>query len=106
MSNILSGDNPKQNHLPLTVKDENFRSNKWGMLVTGVIGGVLVALYSVTTPFIAPAMRKHCLPFVPATSEQMENILNVLKGRTGSLVDIGSGDGRIVSGLFQLAVAS
>ncbi|CAM9136251.1 unnamed protein product, partial [Lampetra planeri] len=32
----------------------------------------------------------------PATSAQVDNVLRVLRGRTGTLVDIGSGDGRIV----------
>ncbi|ELT89205.1 hypothetical protein CAPTEDRAFT_107213, partial [Capitella teleta] len=37
-----------------------------------------------------------CLPFVPASSSQMTNVLQMLKGKTGKLVDLGSGDGRIV----------
>jgi len=68
-----------------------------GIIATCVVGGSLVALYAVTGPFITPALRKVCLPFVPATRTQVENVLKVLKNRSGSLVDIGSGDGRIVS---------
>lgn len=67
-----------------------------GIIATCVVGGSLVALYAVTGPFVAPALRKVCLPFVPATGTQLENVFSVLKGRSGSLVDIGSGDGRIV----------
>ncbi|XP_076018402.1 ATP synthase subunit C lysine N-methyltransferase [Genypterus blacodes] len=67
-----------------------------GLLVTGVVGGTMVALYAVALPFAAPALRKICLPFVPATTAQVEGVLKVLSGRAGSLVDIGSGDGRIV----------
>ncbi|XP_048019878.1 ATP synthase subunit C lysine N-methyltransferase isoform X2 [Megalobrama amblycephala] len=67
-----------------------------GIIATCVVGGSLVALYAVTGPFVAPALRKVCLPFVPATRTQIENVLTVLKTRSGSLVDIGSGDGRIV----------
>ncbi|KAK2900916.1 hypothetical protein Q8A67_009031 [Cirrhinus molitorella] len=67
-----------------------------GIIATCVVGGSLVALYAVTGPFVAPALRKVCLPFVPATRTQIENVLKVLKTRSGSLVDIGSGDGRIV----------
>ncbi|XP_030015871.1 ATP synthase subunit C lysine N-methyltransferase [Sphaeramia orbicularis] len=70
--------------------------SRLGLVVTGVVGGSLVALYAVTAPFVAPALRKICLPFVPATTAQVENVLRVLRTRTGSLVDIGSGDGRIV----------
>lgn len=56
-----------------------------------------MALYAVVTPFVTPALRKVCLPFVPATSTQIQNVLKMLENRSGSLVDIGSGDGRIVS---------
>ncbi|KAG7524098.1 hypothetical protein JOB18_007076 [Solea senegalensis] len=70
--------------------------SRLGLIVTGVVGGSLVALYAVATPFVVPALRKICLPFVPATTAQVENVLTVLRARTGSLVDIGSGDGRIV----------
>ncbi|XP_037537491.1 protein FAM173B-like isoform X2 [Nematolebias whitei] len=67
-----------------------------GLVVTGVVGGSLVALYAVAAPFLAPALRKVCLPFVPATPAQVQNVLKVLRSRSGTLVDIGSGDGRIV----------
>lgn len=69
-----------------------------GLIATGLVGGSLVALYAVAGPFVAPALRKVCLPFVPATSAQVDNVFRVLRSRSGgSLVDIGSGDGRIVS---------
>ncbi|XP_033009999.1 ATP synthase subunit C lysine N-methyltransferase isoform X2 [Lacerta agilis] len=96
MPEKLSGGNTAQDMMPLMVSDEGPKQRNWGLLVTGIIGGTLVALYSVATPFIAPALRKHCLPYVPATSKQVENVLRMLKGRNGPLVDIGSGDGRIV----------
>lgn len=51
-------------------------------------------------PFVSPALRKVCLPYVPATNLQIQNVLSVIKGRKGKLVDLGSGDGRIVSYLF------
>lgn len=69
---------------------------RWGLIATGIIGGSLAALYAVAAPFVAPALRKVCLPFVPATPAQIENVLTVLRRRSGTLVDIGSGDGRIV----------
>lgn len=69
-----------------------------GVAVTAVLGGSLVALYALAAPFVTPALRKVCLPFVPATPAQVDNVLRVLKARSGTLVDIGSGDGRIVSG--------
>ena len=54
-------------------------------------------LLAVTTPFVLPALRKVCLPYVPATTTQVSNVLRILEGRKGSLIDLGSGDGRIVS---------
>lgn len=75
-----------------------------GLLATGVVGGSLVALYAVAAPFVAPALRKVCLPFVPATTAQVENVLMLLRARSGTLVDIGSGDGRIVSAVFSYPV--
>ncbi|KAM4686962.1 ATP synthase subunit C lysine N-methyltransferase isoform 2-T3 [Amazona ochrocephala] len=72
------------------------RGRSWGLLVTAGVGGTLVALYAVVLPFVTPALRRVCLPFVPATSTQIQNVLRMLENRSGSLVDIGSGDGRIV----------
>ncbi|XP_066536940.1 ATP synthase subunit C lysine N-methyltransferase isoform X1 [Hoplias malabaricus] len=69
---------------------------RFGLVLTGAVGGALVALCAVTTPFVAPALRKVCLPFVPGTTAQVRNVLQVLGPRSGTLVDIGSGDGRIV----------
>ncbi|XP_070605169.1 ATP synthase subunit C lysine N-methyltransferase isoform X2 [Erythrolamprus reginae] len=96
MSKILAEGSATQEVTLLTIADEDSAKRNWGILLPGIIGGTLVALYSVAIPFIAPALRKHCLPFVPATSKQIENVLIMLKGRKGMLVDIGSGDGRIV----------
>ncbi|XP_047444910.1 ATP synthase subunit C lysine N-methyltransferase [Mugil cephalus] len=76
-------------------KERKARS-RLGLVVTGVVGGSLVALYAVAAPFVAPALRRVCLPFVPATTAQVENVLKALQARSGTLVDIGSGDGRIV----------
>lgn len=47
-------------------------------------------------PFVTPALRRIVLPYVPATTQQVENIFLGLKGRSGTLIDLGSGDGRIV----------
>ncbi|KAM6350347.1 ATP synthase subunit C lysine N-methyltransferase isoform 3-T5 [Podargus strigoides] len=76
--------------------EKGSRRRSWGLLVTTGVGGTLVALYAVVTPFVIPALRKVCLPFVPATAAQIQNVLKMLENRGGSLVDIGSGDGRVV----------
>ena len=60
-----------------------------------IIGGTTIGLCAVVTPFILPALRKHCLPYVPATTRQVRLVVQHAKGKT--LVDIGSGDGRVVS---------
>lgn len=55
-----------------------------------------MAISALCLPFVSPALRKICLPYVPATTQQVENVLKALEGRSGTLVDLGSGDGRIV----------
>ncbi|KAM9308255.1 ATP synthase subunit C lysine N-methyltransferase, partial [Gastrophryne carolinensis] len=75
---------------------ENGKTKKWGLIATGVVGGTLLALYAIATPFVTPAFRNICLPYVPATNVQIRNVLKMLMLRSGHLVDIGSGDGRVV----------
>ncbi|XP_069762523.1 ATP synthase subunit C lysine N-methyltransferase-like [Narcine bancroftii] len=77
---------------------EKSPKRRWGLVLVGAAGGAVLVLYAGTAPFVAPALRRICLPFVPATPAQVENVLQLLSGRRGSLVDIGSGDGRIVIG--------
>ena len=68
-----------------------------GVTILGVSGALALGFYAVVTPFLTPALRKVCLPFVPATTTQLNNVSRALQNRKGSLLDIGSGDGRIVS---------
>ena len=75
-------------------------SGKWrkvGIWTAWTVAGSCFALIGLTIPFVLPALRKYCLPYVPATPAQIEKVLFHLKGRTGKVVDIGSGDGRVVS---------
>ncbi|XP_057671110.1 ATP synthase subunit C lysine N-methyltransferase [Diorhabda carinulata] len=67
-----------------------------GKALVGITGGIAIGLTIICAPFISPALRKYCLPYIPATNEQIANILSALKGRSGTLLDLGSGDGRIV----------
>ncbi|XP_038662014.1 LOW QUALITY PROTEIN: ATP synthase subunit C lysine N-methyltransferase-like [Scyliorhinus canicula] len=69
---------------------------RWGLLLLGAAGGAGLALCMAAAPFVAPALRRVCLPFVPASEAQVETALQLLRGRRGALVDIGSGDGSIV----------
>ena len=86
---------------------------RMGLIIAGVVGGLGLGVTAITVPFLLPALRRVCLPFVPATTTQVsfqiasistfshcqvENVMTALRGRGGSLVDIGSGDGRIVLG--------
>lgn len=64
------------------------------------VGGIATAISIICIPFVSPAFRKICLPYVPATSQQVQNVLQALEGRAGSLIDLGSGDGRIVIDLL------
>lgn len=72
------------------------RKPKIGPYLVALTGGLATAISVICIPFVSPAFRKICLPYVPATKQQIENVLQGLKGRSGSLIDLGSGDGRIV----------
>ncbi|GAB5567379.1 ATP synthase subunit C lysine N-methyltransferase isoform X1 [Prionailurus iriomotensis] len=82
--------------LPTGLGANGLKKSSWGFFLTGIVGGTLVAVYAVATPFLTPALRKICLPFVPATTKQIANVVKMLHCRRGSLVDIGSGDGRVI----------
>ncbi|XP_062067831.1 ATP synthase subunit C lysine N-methyltransferase isoform X2 [Lepus europaeus] len=92
----LQGESQAQPEPPPSPEASTLKKRRWGLLLPGLVGGTLVAVYAVATPFVTPALRKVCLPFVPATTKQIENVVKMLQSRSGSLVDIGSGDGRIV----------
>ncbi|ROT82441.1 hypothetical protein C7M84_024400 [Penaeus vannamei] len=77
-----------------------------GLVLVGLTGGAAIGLSIIAAPFVAPALRKVCLPYVPATTQQVNNVLRALKGRTGTLVDLGSGDGRIVVAAAKAAKLS
>lgn len=84
------------------------RGRNIGFLIAGALGVLSLAITGITTPFVLPALRKYCLPYVPATDSQLDNILRSLRKHAlvgGRFVDIGSGDGRVCrasakSGLF------
>ena len=76
----------------------NKGGSKVGLVLAGLTGGAAIALSVVCFPFVAPALRRICLPYVPASSQQVENVVKGLSYKTnkGRLIDLGSGDGRIV----------
>uniref|UniRef100_A0A1B0DGQ3 Uncharacterized protein n=1 Tax=Phlebotomus papatasi TaxID=29031 RepID=A0A1B0DGQ3_PHLPP len=76
-----------------------------GKVLLAITGGLGVAITCISIPFVSPAFRKICLPYVPATPAQIRNVLSALhradgvaKAPRNLLLDIGSGDGRIVIG--------
>nr|SVE75483.1 EOG090X0HEX [Daphnia dolichocephala] len=70
-----------------------------GLLLASITGGAAIALSVVCFPFVSPALRRVVLPYVPASTQQVENVMKALarsSGRGNKLIDLGSGDGRIV----------
>lgn len=61
-----------------------------------ITGGIAAGLTIICVPFVSPALRKYCLPYIPATDTQVNNVFKALGSRKGKLIDLGSGDGRIV----------
>lgn len=66
-------------------------------MLAWTISGAGVGIVLITFPFLVPAVRRFCLPFVPATDTQIRHVLSQVGGRAGKVVDLGSGDGRVVS---------
>lgn len=70
---------------------------KAGKIILGISGVSFCGICAATLPFLLPAARRICLPFVPATPAQVRNVFSLLNGsQQGRLIDLGSGDGRIV----------
>nr|KAF6489382.1 hypothetical protein HJG59_004842 [Molossus molossus] len=65
-----------------------------------VAAGTGLAAYAVWALLLQPGFRRVPLrlqvPYVGASVRQVEHVLSLLRGRSGKLVDLGSGDGRIV----------
>ena len=97
-----------KSHVGIELQQDNKipkKSCKFGKVVLGITGATALGIVLVTAPFITPALRKICLPYVPATERQVTNIIKMAKTskRKGStMVDLGSGDGRVAS--FTLCV--
>ena len=57
-------------------------------------GAALLALVAIPAPFLLPALRKHCLPYVAANAQQLELLEKACRRRgVRRIVDLGSGDG-------------
>uniref|UniRef100_A0A158Q8P5 SAM-dependent methyltransferase n=1 Tax=Elaeophora elaphi TaxID=1147741 RepID=A0A158Q8P5_9BILA len=69
-----------------------------GMIAAGTVATSAVAVTAVCAPFVTPALRKICIPYVPATPQQLQNVATALSAcptKVSPLVDMGSGDGRV-----------
>lgn len=74
------------------------------LLSAGIFGGLATGMVALAWPFILPAFRRIVLPYVPATSTQIDNVLKAIhykrpfdKNSDRNIIDLGSGDGRIVN---------
>ena len=96
--NLIASWRTLQSTAFMSEAEESFlrRRRKFGIGVACALGGVGLGLTLVAVPFVLPALRRYCLPYVPATPEHIQYVLLQLKGRTGRVVDLGSGDGRLV----------
>ena len=82
------------------VENHNIYDPKWerrAKRIAWIVGGIGVGLTLGAIPFITPAIRRYCLPYVPATPRQINTLKMILRGKSGKVVDLGSGDGRVVS---------
>ncbi|XP_008854361.2 protein N-lysine methyltransferase FAM173A isoform X1 [Nannospalax galili] len=65
-----------------------------------VAAGSGLAAYAVWALLLQPGFRRVPLrlqvPYIGANARQVEHVLSLLRGRPGKMVDLGSGDGRIV----------
>ncbi|XP_041855795.1 adenine nucleotide translocase lysine N-methyltransferase [Melanotaenia boesemani] len=70
----------------------------WGVAQIGL--GTGLAVYAMWVGILQPGFRKVPLrlqvPYIPASKAQVQNVMTLMRDRSGALVDLGSGDGRIV----------
>ncbi|VDM69696.1 unnamed protein product, partial [Strongylus vulgaris] len=72
-----------------------------GLIVAGIAGATAIGISFAAIPFVTPALRRVCIPYVPATPPQLKNVSRALAECTpkqGPLIDLGSGDGRMKFG--------
>mmetsp|Transcript_1347 Transcript_1347/g.2099 ORF Transcript_1347/g.2099 Transcript_1347/m.2099 type:complete len:223 (-) Transcript_1347:130-798(-) len=93
-----AGDTSEQGTIPEASSWHRFRPV---LICAGFVGGIGVLLW----PFISPGLRRHALPYIPATDKQLSDAMELTKLGLALLkpskeqiraVDLGSGDGRVV----------
>ncbi|KAG7266423.1 hypothetical protein CRUP_001988, partial [Coryphaenoides rupestris] len=80
----------------------DFKDRRLGLGgVAQIAAGTGLAVYAMWAGLLQPGFRRVPLrlqvPYLPASKTQVRNVMTLLRGRKGTLVDLGSGDGRIVS---------
>lgn len=74
------------------------KKSNLGLWIASAFGFVGVGIVAMTVPFLRPAFRRYCLPYLPATDDQLNNLTRAFEAhavRNMKFLDIGSGDGRI-----------
>ncbi|XP_077590727.1 adenine nucleotide translocase lysine N-methyltransferase isoform X2 [Stigmatopora nigra] len=78
--------------------------------VAQIAAGTGLAVYAMWAGILQPGFRKVPLrlqvPYIPASGTQVRNVMTLLRGRKGFLVDLGSGDGRIVLEAYRQGFSS
>uniref|UniRef100_A0A3B4AGC8 Uncharacterized protein n=1 Tax=Periophthalmus magnuspinnatus TaxID=409849 RepID=A0A3B4AGC8_9GOBI len=69
--------------------------------VTACCGALLTGMYGLWSLFALPGLRRvpgklKQVPYLPSSKRQTVNVMRHLRGRSGRLADLGSGDGRLV----------
>lgn len=70
-----------------------------GLKVALALGTCGLTIVAITFPFVMPAFRKYCLPYLPATTQQLTNLSSAFNRhaiKDKPFLDIGSGKGDIV----------
>uniref|UniRef100_A0A8D3C0I4 Adenine nucleotide translocase lysine methyltransferase n=1 Tax=Scophthalmus maximus TaxID=52904 RepID=A0A8D3C0I4_SCOMX len=90
----MDGDTPEEFLAELKTR----HLGAWG--VAQIAAGTGLAVYAMWAGILQPGFRKVPLrlqvPYIPASKAAVQHVMTLLRGRKGGLVDLGSGDGRIV----------
>ncbi|XP_066496767.1 adenine nucleotide translocase lysine N-methyltransferase-like isoform X2 [Tiliqua scincoides] len=85
-----------EDHLEELATELFGKGKGWGLV--HIAAGTALMGYFAWAGALVLGLRKVSVqvPYVPSSAKQIENMMSLLKGRSGKLVDLGSGDGRIV----------
>ncbi|KAM5191793.1 adenine nucleotide translocase lysine N-methyltransferase-like [Mantella aurantiaca] len=85
-------------------------SDQYNSKLPWITVSMTAGVYAVWTMFVLPGFRKVPwklkVPYLPSGKTQTANVMKLLQGRKGRLVDLGSGDGRLVFAASSLGFQS